>query len=137
MRCNGNSGGLTGSRGGSQNSLLENRHAIRDGCRLDDTCFDACIGNSLLDFLDKELGELAVVRFLNSGGKRRWPVHTTICIPDFRETSSAKRTSRPPSAGLRSTTVLMPASRAALSLSTASVMEMALLLNVFLEPGAS
>jgi len=78
-----------------------------------------------------------VVRSFNSGKKRRWPVHTTICMPDFRETSSEKRTSRPASEGLRSTTVLMPASRAALSLSTASATEIALLLNVFLEPDAS
>src|SRR5688572_2918361 len=58
MRLNGNPRGLAGSRGGSQNSLLENRHAIRDGCRLDYTSFDACIVDPLLDFLDEEFGEL-------------------------------------------------------------------------------
>src|SRR5688572_11944186 len=96
MRLNGNAGGLTGPCGGPQHSLLENRHAISNCCCLDDTCFDACIVNSLLDFLDKEFGELRCCAISQLGRKETLAgahhnLHSRLSRDFFSEANVASR----------------------------------------------
>src|SRR5688572_5979799 len=58
MRFNRNAGRLAGARCSLENFLFGGRHAVRAGCNLDDTRFDVRVLDTLLDFPDKELGDL-------------------------------------------------------------------------------
>src|SRR5262245_33241119 len=69
MRFNGHPRGLAGSCGSSQNSFFIGRHALRETRCFDDTCFDARVLDSLLDFPSKELSELLRGAFTEFGRK--------------------------------------------------------------------